>query len=259
MLDIHSHIIPNIDDGSKNIDMSMEMIKIAADDGIDNIIATPHYCTGYFEKNYEYIENYVKYLNKLAGEQEFNIKILSGQEIFIDKYTIDYLKQGIIAPLNKSKYMLVEFDMGEFNESIMDILYELRVIGIEPIIAHPERYIYIVENPLFINKFVEEQYHFQINSGSITGLFGKKIEKTAEILIQHGICSFVASDAHSNNRRVPKISEALNIVNQKSSMTYETILNNYEAFLKNRSLYFNSEKIKEKRKIFYFLKKSFIK
>ena len=251
MLDIHSHIIPNIDDGSKNIDMSMEMIKIAADDGIDNIIATPHYCTGCYEKNYEYIENYVKYLNKLAKEHELNIKILPGQEVFIDNYTLDYLRQGIIGPLNESKYMLVEFNMAEFDESIMDILYELRIIGIEPIIAHPERYIYIVENPLFINKFVEEQYHFQINSGSITGLFGKKVEKTAEILIQHGICSFVASDAHSNNRRVPKISEALNIVNQKNNASYEIILNNYKAFLNNGSLYFSSEKIKEKRKIFW--------
>ncbi|QAT40498.1 CpsB/CapC family capsule biosynthesis tyrosine phosphatase [Clostridium sp. JN-9] len=251
MLDIHSHIIPNIDDGSKNIDMSMEMIKIAADDGIDNIIATPHYCTGCYEKNYEYIEGYVEYLNKLAKEHELNIKILPGQEIFIDNYTLDYLKQGIIGSLNESKYMLVEFNMAEFDESIMDILYELRIIGIEPIIAHPERYIYIVENPLFINKFVEEQYHFQINSGSITGLFGKKVEKTAEILIQHGICSFVASDAHSNNRRVPKISEALNIVNQKNNASYEIILNNYKAFLNNGSLYFSGEKIKEKRKIFW--------
>ncbi len=251
MLDIHSHIIPNIDDGSKNIDMSMEMIKIAADDGIDNIIATPHYCTGCYEKNYEYIESYVKYLNKLAKEHELNIKILPGQEVFIDNYTLDYLRQGIIGPLNESKYMLVEFNMAEFDESIMDILYELRIIGIEPIIAHPERYIYIVENPLFINKFVEEQYHFQINSGSITGLFGKKVERTAEILIQHGICSFVASDAHSNNRRVPKISEALNIVNQKNSAGYGIILNNHEAFLNNGSLYFSGEKIKEKRKIFW--------
>jgi protein-tyrosine phosphatase len=259
VLDIHSHIIPDIDDGSKNIDMSMEMIKIAASDGIENIIATPHYCTGYFEKNYEYIEKYVKYLNKLAEEKGIHIKILPGQEVFIDNYTLDYLKQGIIAPLNNSKYMLVEFDMGEFNEKNMDILYELRIMGIEPIIAHPERYMYIVENPLFINKFVEEQYHFQINSGSITGLFGKKIEKTAEILIQHGICSFIASDAHSINIRSPRISEALNIVKQKSGMSYETIINNYEAFLKNENLYLNSEKIKEKRKFFYFLKKSFTK
>lgn len=254
MLDIHSHIIPGIDDGSKNIEMSLEMIRIAAHDGIKNIIATPHYYTGYFEKNYSYVEEYVGFLNDKVKKEELNINILPGQEIFIDSHTLNNFNEGIIATLNYSKYILVEFEMDKFNESSMDILYELRLRGIEPIIAHPERYIYVVDNPSFLNKFIDESYAFQINSGSITGAFGKNVAKTAEILIQHGICSFVASDAHSINKRSPKMSKALDMVKEKNEMSYETILNNFEALLSNKNLYFNYEKIKEKRRFFGFFK-----
>lgn len=254
MLDIHSHIIPEIDDGSKSAEMSIEMLKMAAYDGTKNIIATPHYYTGYYVKEYQYIEKYTAFLNKMAKEQGLDINVLPGQEVFIDNHTLDNLNNGIIGTLNNSKYMLVEFEMDKFNESSMDILYELRLRGIEPIIAHPERYMYVVENPSFLNKFIEESYAFQINCGSITGIFGKRVANTADILIQQGACSFVASDAHSLNKRSPRMSMALNMVKEKNEMGYRTILNNYEALLNNQNLYINSEKIKEKRRFFGLFK-----
>lgn len=255
MIDIHSHVLPAIDDGSKEMDMTLKMLEIAIDRGTDKIVATPHYRTGYFENNYEDVKKIVDEVNAIVKSKAMSIQVVLGQEIFLDSHTLEMYKKGVIGCIGNTKYMLVELPMDSMAKNSLDIIYELKLKGVKPIIAHPERYSYIIERPSLINSFVEEGCLFQINAGSITGLFGKKVQKTSEILIEHRICNFIASDAHSIGRRCPGIKEGFEIVENLNKDLAKDVMNNPQILLDNGQIFLKSEKIKEKKKLFNFFKR----
>lgn len=205
MIDIHCHVLPSIDDGAEDIETSLEMLRIAERDGIKKIIATPHFYRNYYEVPYEEVIKRTEELNKIAVEEGINVKIFPGQEVFLDKYTIQNYKEGIIGGLNNSKYMLLELPFDELPKYAVDTIYELKVLGVIPIIAHPERYEYVIKNPEVLNGLIEEGCLFQINAGSVKGIFGKKVQKTSKLLIENGVCDFLATDAHTIGRRCPEL------------------------------------------------------
>lgn len=253
MIDIHSHIIPAVDDGSKDIETSLEMLKIAHMDGIKTLIATPHFYRNRFECSFTDACKYVEGLNELAMKEDINIKVLPGQEIFLDKYSSDLYKEGTIGTINKSRYMLVETSLlGSRPKNLMDNIYELKLLDIVPIIAHPERYQFIIEDNTEINDFVKEGCLFQITSTSITGGFGKEVKKTAENLVKNGLCNFIGSDAHTTGRRCPKIREALEEIKKINEGIYENIDKNSTALINNEKLNIKMELMKKKRKLFPF-------
>lgn len=255
MIDIHTHILPGIDDGSKDVDYSIKMLKIAEDNGIKKIIATPHFYRGYYENEYEDVCKYIENLKKKIVEISIDIEIFPGQEIFLDNHTLQLYKNGTIKGLNDSKYILVEFSMETMPKQALDILYELKIAGSVPIIAHPERYLYFMKKPSLINEFIEENHLFQLNSGSIKGLFGKGVQKLAYTLIEHNLCDFIASDAHSTGRRSPKIEEAIIAGDKLSRGLKDKVIKNAERILTNSNIDSYAEKIKEKKSIFSFLKR----
>lgn len=255
MIDLHSHILPGIDDGAKEMAVTMEMLQIAVKDGTKRIVATPHFYTGYYENTYEDVYKLVKGINVKAKEKEIDIDVVSGQEIFLDKHTLEFYKQGTIRGIDETKYMLIELSMESMPKDALNIIYELRIEGVAPIIAHPERYNYIVEKPSRINEFIEEGCFFQINSGSISGMFGKRIQKISQMFIQHGVCDFIASDAHSNGMRSPKMKETLEQVESLNHVLYENVIDNAEKLLNNSEIYSRAEKIKEKKGLFSFFKR----
>lgn len=254
MIDIHSHIIPGIDDGAKNIETTLEMLKAAERDGTKKIIATPHYCIGYGEASIEEIKIKVKNLNDKAKAENIDIEIYSGQEVYFSENMLEDYEEGIIGTLNDSRYMLIEFPVAKFDSNIFDIVYEFQVKGIVPIIAHPERYLPIIEEPVFINKFIEEGYLFQLNSGSIEGKFGKKVKNTSELLMKNGIYSFIGSDAHNEKTRSVGLSEAMKIINQLADGKEDFFISNSEKILDNKKMDFLGNKIKKKKSIFSFFK-----
>jgi protein-tyrosine phosphatase len=255
MIDIHAHILPGIDDGADTIETSLEMLKIAEEDGIKRIIATPHYYTGHFETDYKEVVKLVKDLTITAQENNINIEILPGQEVFLDNNTINQYKSEIISTINNSKYMLVELPFNEIPSYTFDMIYELRVQGITPIVAHPERYSYIVNKPSTINQFIDEGCLFQITSGSIMGMFGKSVQKTAETLITHRICHFVASDAHTINKRCPKVKKSFDTISVLDKELFDMLTNNVECCLKNTDIKQGLQKIKARTSIFDIFKK----
>lgn len=255
MIDIHSHILPGIDDGAREIDMTLNMLQIAIDNGTHQIVATPHYRMGYYENNYEDIGKVVSEINGIVLDKGMDIQIILGQEIFLDNHTLEIYKKGIIGCIGNTQYMLIELPMDTMAKNSMDIIYELKLKGVKPIIAHPERYKYIIEKPIMINDFIEEGCFFQINGGSITGMFGKKVQKTSEILMKHGVCNFIASDAHSAGRRCPGIKEALKVVESINEDLAKKVVHNAQMLLSNEEIYVNAEKIKEKKRLFSFLKR----
>ena len=255
MIDIHSHIIPGIDDGSKNMEMTLEMLKNAEREGTKEIVATPHYLLEYGESKIEEVKVLVKELNSIITKEGINIKVYSGQEVYFTENILkDYL-DGNIGTLNDSRYMLIEFNMNRFEENIFDIIYELQVRGITPIIAHPERYRSIIKNPVEINRFIDEGYLFQLDSGSLTGVFGKEVKKTAEVLLANGIYNFIGSDAHNIKNRNTGISEAIGLANDKKNGIEKVFEESSRKMLNNEKVDFLGQRIKVKKSILSFFKK----
>lgn len=256
MLDIHSHIIPGIDDGSKDMEMTLQMLKNAVNQGTREIVATPHYLLEYGEATINEVKEYVKEINKIVEQENINIRVYSGQEVYFTENILeDYLK-GNIGTINDSRYMLIEFPMDEFDENIIDVLYELKIRDIIPIIAHPERYRSLREDISIINKFIDEGYLFQMNAGSIEGKFGEKVRKNAEILLSNQIYNFIGSDAHNTENRTTGLKKAIEIIkNKHDSINIDIFEESSSKLIKNDDIEFIGKKIKIKKSIFSFLKK----
>lgn len=254
MMDIHCHILPLIDDGSDSIETSIEMLKIANREGIEKIIATPHYYKGVFESDINQINALTSNLNEISRNLNLNIQVLKGQEVFLTRDLLSLYKNGRILTLNSSKYMLVELPFDIFPKYALDIIYELRIIGIIPIIAHPERYSYVIEKPSTINDFIDEGCLFQINSSSITGDFGREIQRTSQILISHNICHFIASDAHSNKKRIPSLQKSFDISKKINSNISINVSNNEKKLINNGNILQDVKKVKENFRILNIFK-----
>ncbi len=209
MIDIHSHILPGVDDGSKSLEDSMEIAKIYLSQGINSVIATPHYIEGEgyntYQENLKVLEN----LNKKIKENSINFEIMLGNEVYITPNIIDLLDKGHISTLNSSRYLLIEFPMFDIPLYTEEIIYELKLRGITPIIAHPERNRKIVEDPNILFEFITKGALAQTNTESLLGMYGQAIKDTAEILLTHDMIHFIATDAHSKRRRAPRLKKCI--------------------------------------------------
>ena len=245
MIDIHSHILNNIDDGSKDIEMSISMLKKAELSGTTDIIATPHFMRGRFEVEYNEVLNRVENLKKISRDNNIDINIYAGQEVYYSRNILEYYSDKMIGTINNTRYMLIEFPMLEFNiEEAINTLYELQIRGIVPIIAHPERYKQFIKNPSQINLLIKEGMLFQVNAGSINGDFGRDVKKTAIKYLNNNIYSFIGSDAHRDKGRNTDIKNVIEILeyNQRKSF-----INNGKAMLKNEEIEFRGIPIKDKK------------
>ncbi len=209
MTDIHSHIIPGIDDGSPDMESSLEMLAMAAESGVKTIVATSH-CNipGSFQ-NYvsdELKERFGK-LKEAALKEEIPIRILPGMEVFATPDLIDLLYQKQVWTLNGTAYLLMEFAFDEDPDFCNDILNKLKKIGVKPVIAHPERYYFIQDDPQLAFEWCVDGCALQLNKGSVLGRFGRGPEDCAHALLRHGLAACLASDAHSPYARTTDMRE----------------------------------------------------
>ena len=197
MIDIHTHIIPGVDDGSPNIETSINMIKHEIDIGVDTIICTPHHIYHRYEKSVEEIKSQFDLLKKEVEKQNLPIKLYLGQEICYShrEDIIAMLKEGKLLTLNNTNRVLLEFSFTREPEDILDIIYNFVVNGYEVIIAHIERYEWITLDK--IKALRNEGALIQINSNSYLGLTSWKEKRITRKLIKLGLVDFVASDTHS--------------------------------------------------------------
>ncbi|GAA0070287.1 exopolysaccharide biosynthesis protein [Clostridium sardiniense] len=251
MIDIHSHILPGIDDGPKKLEMSLDMIRKSHEEGTKNIVATPHFRRGCFETPYSEVKKVVKYFNDLVKDEGLDINIHYGQEVYYSDRIVEDLEEGLIGTINDGIYMLVEFPMRRIPSEAVDYMYELKLRGITPIIAHPERYLEVIKKPEIINPFIEEGCLFQLNAGSIRGFFGKDVKKTAETLIKNNVYSFIGSDAHNNSSRNTGIKEEYQEVFKKNKDLENIFLDNSNKLLDNEEIQFKGKMIKKKKGFFF--------
>lgn len=220
MIDIHSHILPGIDDGAQTMNESIEMAKVAVNEGITTIIATPHHKNNQFNNLKSSILTKVNELNTILKQENIPLSVLPGQEVRIYGEVIeDYNKEEILT-LNHTKYLFIEFPSSSVPRYAERLLYELQTEGIIPVIVHPERNKELQEKPDLLYQFVQNGSLTQVTASSVVGYFGKNVKKFSEQLIRHNLTHFVASDAHNIHNRNFKIVEALDMIKENFGLEY---------------------------------------
>lgn len=206
MIDIHCHILPDLDDGAASLEEALEMARIAAYSGVTDIIATPH-----FRGEPEALEMIGDISRRFVQLQEalerwsIPIRLHRGAEILCTPQTPALARQELLPTLGNTRYVLTEF---YFNESFgfMDItLQKIAAAGYIPVVAHPERYDAVQWNPERLWSWVDRGCVLQLNKGSVLGLLGHRAERTAHELMGLGLAHLFASDAHNCERRTPNM------------------------------------------------------
>ena len=209
MIDIHAHLLPGVDDGSEDMDMSLALLDMAARSGVEGIVATPHCNIPGEPDNYasEELELLWDQLNDEITDNDIPLVLYRGMEVFATPRVPELLEQDRIWTLNSTEYFLIEFSFREDPGFCRDILRRCQAMGYIPIIAHPERYFFIQDDPELAYEWCVSGCGLQLNKGSLLGRFGKGPQRTAELLVDHGLAACVASDAHNPLYRTTDMSE----------------------------------------------------
>lgn len=210
MIDLHTHILPELDDGADSIEEALSMARIAVEDGITALVATPHVIDGLFSNSKEKIHGAVERLDQRLKEDSIPLELLPGAEYNLEPDLAERLSRGELLTLNNTgRYLLVELPATLVPHYTDRVLYELQLQGITPILAHPERNIEFSREPSRLAEMVSKGILVQVTAGSITGSFGREIKNLAHLFLKSGCAHFIASDAHSSTGRIPKISSAM--------------------------------------------------
>ena len=197
MKDIHTHVIPYVDDGSKSLETSIAMIKHEISIGVDTIICTPHHIYTRYEKSVEEIKRQFDLLVKELEKQNLPIKLYLGQEIYFThkENILQMLKEGKLLTLNNTNRVLLEFSFHREPEDLLDIIYNFNVNGYQVIIAHVERYEWMTYQK--VEALRNEGALIQINSDAILGYTSWKEKRFVKKLLKNNLVDYVASDTHS--------------------------------------------------------------
>lgn len=226
MIDIHTHILPGIDDGSGNLEESLEMCRIASSGGTRGIAATSHGNLGSDPLTAEAYKNAYRLLKQELLKAEIPVRLYSGMEIFMTADAVDKLQNGELLTLNETRYVLIEFDFQEEPWMAEEYLHMLEDAGYLPVVAHVERYYFIQRSPEIIYDWVRHGYVIQVNKGSLLGAFGKKEQDTAISLLEHNLIHVVASDAHGILRRTPDMTNIFRFLGAAAGNKYRNLILN---------------------------------
>lgn len=210
MIDFHSHILPEIDDGSRDINETYDMIKEAYDAGFSAIISTSHYIDGSYECDKKTRESLISDIKKEIEKRKINIDIYNGAEAYVSRDLNLLVKDEKIPTINNSKYLLFELPMNTKVLFLEDAIFNLMSINVTPIIAHPERYSFVQEDPNMLLDLIDKGVLFQMNYGSASGIYGKEVKKTAIKLLKANMIHFLGSDAHRHNSIYSNMDELKN-------------------------------------------------
>lgn len=215
MVDIHTHILPGFDDGATDWNLALDMARWAAEDGIEVLVATPHFMSGIYEPKTHQVLDGVELLNVLLKERGISIEVLPGMEYTPDEKFDSMLVDGGLLTINQAgRHMLLEFPVSMLSKHFMQIFYKLQLSGITAIIAHPERSQILNRNMENIWALYERGAIFQITAGSLLGQFGGQARMNAWMMLEQGLVHIVSSDAHSRHRK-PVLSKARQAIEKK--------------------------------------------
>jgi len=208
MFDLHSHILPALDDGAKDLAETVGMLEIASKNGSKGIVATPHLFEGNGLIAWKTILDNCESLNVEAQRLSLNITVYPGAEVFLCLDILERIEGPGAYCINNGRYLLVELPSLEIPRYAEEFFFTLQTRGITPILAHPERHPDIIKKPEILAEWVNKGILVQVNGPSLTGRFGERIMKTAEILLSHDMVHCIGSDAHSIRSRNPDLTKA---------------------------------------------------
>ena len=230
-IDIHCHILPGIDDGPETIEESLEMIEMACDDGGSHIFATPHILKGLHNNSSETIINS---LNNFKNHVNNGMEVLYGADVRVSNDLLELIEKKEIPTLNGSEYLLLELPFYVMPPNMENMIFALRQKGIIPVLAHPERYPYLMRNLQQLKRLRDLGVIYQVTAASLTGGFGRDICRVCFSMIKEGIVDFVASDAHNSKTRPPILSKA-----------YREVKREFDVETADRLFFHNPRKILE--------------
>lgn len=256
MIDIHAHILWGVDDGPETLEESVELVKLAVQEGIGTLVATSHALHPSYHADREEVEEKVNILRERLVEEGIEIEIRLGHEIRIMEDMVERLKMRDVLAIHSSNFVLVEFPSGTVPLFTKEIIKQLVKTGYRPLIAHPERNKVFANNPQKLRELIEYGAFAQVTAGSVAGDFGKEIQKMSMRLIDEGLIHCYGSDVHDKNRRPYAFDKGLLYLETKNRQDIvEYFLENNERALENKNLLIIERKESVLKRKFGFLSK----
>jgi len=239
MIDIHTHLLPATDDGSPDMEISLLQLELMAKAGITEVVLTPHFMRYQYHNTRTSLLPVFNELKEKVRQKKIDIQLHLGAEVYLDNdIQNDIINEKLM--IEQTNYVLVETGMNEFPPHFYDSLYQIVRNGYTPVLAHPERYVPIMDNPKLAEDLLYRNVLLQLNLGSFSGGYGRKAEKTAWKLLDNGFAHFLASDNHAKRDDFPY----LNILKE--------IENKYDLYLVELLTKINPKKLLNNEKIEYF-------
>ena len=237
-IDIHSHILPGIDDGAKNMQETIDMLDIAVKEGVRAIVATPHYEPGMDSEDSKKYQEVFEEVLQYIEQNEIPIQLFQGNEIYYTSSAPELLKEGIIRTINKSRYVLVEFSPEAEYTFIERAFSRLLYAGYWPILAHTERYASLrkIER---VKELIRMGALIQVNTNAISGKEGWHAKWYCHQLLKNHLVHVIGTDAHSSRHRRPQMKECLAQIDKKYGRVYRRLIskNNPEKILNGEKIY----------------------
>lgn len=228
-IDVHCHVLPSIDDGSKSMEQSLNMVKIAAEENIGAMILTPHYHPAKGSHNIENWRDTLELLKKETCRVGIDMEFYLGTEIFYTQDVPDNILNGKVITMAGSDYVLVEFRTETEYSYIKSAVYDIISSGKTPIIAHIERYMCLLDKAERIEELRDKGAVIQVNASSITGDMGFSVKRFLKKLLKKGFIDLIGTDAHSDNHRAPRMLDCFKYISKKFDEDYAYELMRYNA------------------------------
>ncbi|MFH1981094.1 MAG: CpsB/CapC family capsule biosynthesis tyrosine phosphatase [Pseudomonadota bacterium] len=210
MIDLHCHILPGTDDGAEDIDESLDMARVAVADGIHTLVATPHVGNGVYAPVPEDIDATVLVLQRALDQERIPLKIIAGAEMHLHPGLRDLYHRAKGPTIGGSgRFMLLELPVHSVPSGVSELIFSLKMDGITPILAHPERNTAIQQDPDMLKQLVETGALVQVTAMSVTGVFGHRAGDCAAHLLNRRLVHVIASDAHDADYRRPVLTAAV--------------------------------------------------
>lgn len=207
MIDIHTHFLPGLDDGPKSFEESLDMVRVALQDGITHVVLTPHVGEGKWDNSPEKIAAQAHGLRERCAARNLDLEFSLGGEVSLREDLPERIRRGQVPTLNShGKYVLVELPFGGFPVGTYDLLFQIQTQGLKVILAHPERYIEFWEDPFQLYRLSLSGILCQVTAYSLLGSYGSEVQKSARFIIRHRWAQFLASDSHAASSRPPLLS-----------------------------------------------------
>ncbi|MGR9048712.1 tyrosine-protein phosphatase [Halobacillus faecis] len=254
MIDLHSHILPGLDDGAQTMEESIRMAKTAVDQGIDTMVATPHHLHAKYNNPKELILQKTAQLNNELFQQGIDLTVLPGQEIRITGEMGPFEAKEVLSINDKSGYVFLELPNHELPHYAKKMLYDIQMLGYKPVLVHPERNRILREQPKELYNLVKNGAITQVMAASVAGKLGREVQKYAYQMIESNLTHLVASNAHDSKKRGFFMKEAYSKIENKfgADLMYQ-FMENAHVVLEGEMVYTDPpERIRTKKRLGIF-------